>query len=61
MRFLCNGFDSCRFTDKKVYDSFALDYNNDDSDTSMIRGSSVKPAQNTTSTLRFCNENIKSI
>ena len=46
--FLYNGFDSCRFTDKNVYNSLTLDNNSDDSDTSMMSENSFNPAPNST-------------
>ena len=44
-----------------IYNSLAHDYNSDDSDTSMIRESSFKPAPNPTPTPKCNNKNIKSI
>ena len=59
--FLNNGFISCRFTDEKIYNSLAHDYNSDDSYTSMIRESSFKSAPNAFSTPKCDNKNIKYI
>ena len=56
-----NGLNSCRFTDKYIYNSLAHDYNSDGSDTSMIRERSFKPAPNATSTPKCNNKNIKFI
>ena len=58
---LNNGLNSWHITDKNIYNSLAHDYNSDDSDTSMIRESSFKPAPNATSTPKCNNENIKPI
>ena len=59
--FLNNGFNSCRYTDEKIYNSLPHDYNSDDSDTTMIRESSFKPAPNATTTPKCNNNNIKSV
>ena len=45
----------------KTYNSLSHDYNCDDSDTSIIRESSFKPAPNATSIPKCSNKNIKSI
>ena len=58
---LNNGFISWRITDENIYNSMAHDYNSVDSDTSMIRESSFKPAPNATSTPKCNNKNIKYI
>ena len=59
--FLYNGFNSWHITDKNIYNSLAHYYNSDDSDTSMIREGSFKPAPNATSTPKYNNENLKFI
>ena len=59
--FLNNGFSSWRITDENICNSLARGYNCDDSDTSMIRESSFKPAPNATSTPKCNNKNTKSI
>ena len=59
--FLNNGSNSCRLTDENIYNSMAFDYNSDDSDISVTRESSFKPAPNATSTPKYNNKNIKSI
>ena len=56
--FLNNGPSFWRITDENIYNSLAHDYN---SDTSMIRESSFKPAPNATSTPKCNNKDIKSI
>ena len=55
------GFNSCRLTDENIYNSLAHDYNSDDSETSMIREGSFKPAPNATLAPKYSNKNIKSI
>ena len=59
--FINNGINSCCFTEKSINSSLAHDYNSDDSDTSIIREGSSKPAPNATSTPACNNKNIKSI
>ena len=59
--YLNNNLNSCRLTDENIYNFMALDYNSNDSDISVIGGSSFKPTPNTTSNLKCNNKNIKSI